>query len=190
MTSPVRGTAASPAPLSTSPLTEGASLAEAAQLVFLDPGKLHFTRHGATLRLTIEGDRSVLHVSVVRAFPISEPRGFVSVRDGGNKELGVLVDPKALGDDDRKLVEAELERRYLIPVIQRVAAVKERFGTVDWEVETDRGLCKFTTRNLRENVTYPSHGRVVLSDVDGNRYDVPDIGRLDAGSRAALLEHL
>jgi hypothetical protein len=197
MTSPAPGAAAPTAEAAipptdgVAPLTDGVgSLAEAAQLAFLDPAKLHFSRHGATLRLTIDGDRSVLQVSVLRAFPLSEPRGFLSVRDGGGNEVGVLVDPTSLGEEDRKIVEAELERRYLIPIIKRVAAVNERFGTVDWEMETDRGLCKFTTRNLRENVTHPSPRRVVLSDVDGNRYDVPDIGRLDAGSRAALFEHL
>ena len=167
-----------------------APLAEAAELVFLDPGKLHFFRHGAALRLTIEADRSVLSATVLRAFPLSEPRRFLSVRDGGGKELGMLADLAALNAEDRALVESELERRYLVPVIKRVASVKERFGTVEWEMETDRGRCTFTTRNLRENVITPAPGRVILSDVDGNRYDVPNMDQLDAASRGALLAHL
>jgi hypothetical protein len=165
-------------------------LAEAAELVFLAPAALHFSRHGATLRLVIDDDRCVLQASVLRAFPLTEPRRYLSVRDGGGKEVGVLVEPAALAADDRAIVEAELERRYLVPIVQRVIGIKERFGTVDWQVETDRGRCTFTTRNLRENVTRPAPGRVILSDVDGNRYDVPDLELLDAASRDALLKHL
>jgi len=165
-------------------------LAEAAELVFLEPAKLHFSRHGATLRLVIDDDRCVLQAGVLRAFPLTEPRRYLSVCDGGGKEVGVLVELAALAAADRQLVEAELERRYLVPVIQRVIAIKERFGTVDWQVETDRGRCNFTTRNLRENVTRPVPGRVIMSDVDGNRYDVPDLDLLDSASRDALLKHL
>ena len=49
------------------------SAVETSELSYLDPQKLRFFRHGATLRLTIEGDRSYPRVSVLRAFPLSEP---------------------------------------------------------------------------------------------------------------------
>ena len=172
---------------SSQPAAVEASLAEAGQLTFLDASKLRFSRHGATVRLTIEGDRSVLSVSVLRSFPLSEPQRFLSVRDGGGKEVGVLIDPGLLRPEDQQLVEAELERRYLVPAITRVVVAKERFGIVEWEVETDRGRRTFTTRNLRENASRPTANRVVLVDVDGNRFDVPDLDRLDGPSRKALL---
>src|SRR5437879_8901516 len=67
------------------------SPAEAAQLVLLDLRKLHFFRHGATLRLTVEEDRSHLKVSVLRAFPLSAPDRALSVPDAAHKEAGLLV---------------------------------------------------------------------------------------------------
>jgi hypothetical protein len=75
-------------------------------------------------------------------------------------------------------------------VIQRILRVKERFGTVDWEVETDRGFRTFSMRSIRENVHQPSPGRYLLSDVEGNRYDVPDLSALDAASQASLIRYL
>src|SRR2546430_5654101 len=105
------------------------SLVEAAQLVFLDLRKLRFFKHGATLRLTVEEDRSHLKVSVLRAFPLSEPDRFFSVRDGENKEVGTIVDPAGLSEENRKLVYEELVRRYLVPAVKRILAAKERFGT-------------------------------------------------------------
>ena len=142
------------------------SAVEAAELRYLDPGRCRFFRHGATLRLTLEDECCYLKVSVVRAFPLSNSERYLSVRDGANKEVGLIVDPRELDVENRRLVEEELERRYLVPVIRRVVAVKERFGTVDWEVETDRGVSRFTTRNLRENILQPSPGRYVLTDVE------------------------
>ena len=171
-------------------IRQALTLTEASELRYLDPTALRFFRHGATLRLTIEDERSCLRVSVVRLFPLSEPGRYLSVRTGDNKEVGVIVEAGELEADSRRLVEDELMRRYLVPVIRRVVSARERFGTVDWEVETDRGGWTFTTRNLRENVAQPSPGRYLLSDVDGNRYDVRDIEALDGASQAFLLRHL
>ena len=171
-------------------MTTPATLVEASKLTFLDPKRLRFFKHGATLRLTIEDDRSYLAVGVMRAFPLSEPRRFLSVRDSANNEVGLLVDPADLDGDNRTLVERELERRYLVPAVTRIVAAKERFGTVDWTMETDRGVCRFTTRNLRENVQRPAPGRIILSDVDGNRYDVRSVDNLSRESQDLLFRHL
>ena len=74
-------------------------------------------------------------------------------------------------------------------LIQRVLRVKERFGTLDWEVMTNRGPRAFTTRDLRENVIHPVPERTLLTDVDGNRYDVRDVYALDRASQAWLLRY-
>jgi hypothetical protein len=163
---------------------------ETADLRYLEPKKLRFFHHGATLRLTIDEERSVLKVAVVRAFPLSHPQQYLSVRDGANKEVGLIVDATELDEESRQWVAEDLERRYVVPVVRRILAMKERFGTVEWEVETDRGVCRFTTRNTRDNVAQPAPGRYLLTDVEGNRYDVRDVTALDAASQAWLLRHL
>jgi hypothetical protein len=164
--------------------------AEAVDLRFLEPRSLRFSRHGARLRLTVEGDCSYLNVAAVRVFPLSDPQRYVSVRDAGDKEIGIIADLRALDAGSRRLVAEDLDRRYIVPVVRRVLTVKERFGTVDWTVETDRGVRRFTTRNLRENVVQPSHNRYLIADVDGNRYDVRDLAALDGASQAWLVRHM
>src|SRR2546427_6901977 len=166
------------------------SFVEGTQLVFLDLKKLHFFKHGVTLRLTVEEDRSHLMVSVLRAFPLSEPGRFFSVRDGANKEVGLIIDPAELSDENRKLLREDVARRYFVPAVKRILAAKERFGTVDWEMETDRGVCKLTTRNLGENVQRPAPGRIIFSDVDDNRYDIRNIDELDLNSQQLLFQHM
>lgn len=163
---------------------------ETTDLRFLDPRSLRFRRHGARLRLAVAGEPEEVEVTVVRVFPLSNPRRYVSVRDTEDEEIGIVVDVGELEAASRHVVEEELERRYIVPVVQRVLSVRERFGTIDWTVETDRGPRSFTTRNLRENVVQPAPNRYVLTDVDGNRYDVRDVEALDGVSQAWLLRYV
>lgn len=163
---------------------------ETTDLRFLDPRDLRFERHGVRLRLALAGERASREVTVVRVFPLSNPRRYVSVRDPEGKEIGIIVDTRDLDDASRRLVEEELERHYIMPVLRRVLAVRERFGAVDWTVETDRGPRSFMMRNLRESVAQLGPGHYVLIDVDGNRYEVLDVAGLDAVSRGWLARYL
>ena len=164
-----------------------ATLAEASQIRFLDPARVRFWTHGATVRLTVEGEFSVLKVSVLRAFPLSVPDGLFSVRDGGGKEVGILTRLDGLDPESRRVVAHDIERRYILFRVRRIVKVVERFGTVEWEVETDRGKTRFTTRDLRENLIRIGVQRFILTDVENNRYEVEDIQALDAQSQASLL---
>ncbi len=166
------------------------ALAEAAQLTILDPVRLRFFKAGAAPRLTIEGDRSILKVAILRAFPLTCPAHYYSVRDGGGKEVGLIVNPGALEPISREWVEADLERRYMTATVRKIRSVEERFGTVDWEVETQRGVSRFTTRDLRDNVLRPGPNRILFTDVEGNRYEIPDMTALDTQSQTWLLRHL
>ncbi|MBM3835057.1 MAG: DUF1854 domain-containing protein [Verrucomicrobia bacterium] len=166
------------------------TLLEASQLIFLDAKKLRFFKHGVALRLTLDEDRSYPRVGIMRAFPLPDPNRFLSVRDDSNKEVGLIANPAELSAENRELVEEELERRYLVPAVKRIVAAKERFGTVDWTMETDRGVSRFTTRNLRENVHRPSPGRIILNDVDGNRYDIRNVHDLSHDSQELLFRHM
>jgi len=167
-----------------------ATLVEASQLIFLNPKKLHFFKHGATLRLTIEDDRSFPKIGVLRAFPLSHRNRFFSVRDGGENEIGLIVNPTDLSAENQNLIDEDLQRRYFVPSVKKIVSAKERFGTVDWTVETDRGPCHFTTQNLRENVQRPAPGRIILNDVDGNRYDIRNVDELSRESQELLFRHL
>src|ERR1051325_8564791 len=166
------------------------TLVEASKLVFLEPKKLRFEKQGVTLRLTIENDRSFPRVGVVRAFPLSDRNRFYSVRDSGDNEIGLILNPTDLSAENQNLIDEDLQRRYFVPSLKRILSAKERFGTVEWTVETDRGLCHFTTQNLRENVQRPAPGRIILNDVDGNRYDIRNLDELSRESQELLFRHL
>jgi hypothetical protein len=162
----------------------------ATELRFLDPARLEFTREGTELRVTLTDEFSVLDARVVRIFPISDPNRQLSLRDAKGNEVGILSEPARLPAAARRLVGEAVDRRYFLPVITRIVSARDRFGTTRWKIETDHGSKSFITRNLREEVVAPAPGRYLLKDIDGNRYDVPDVTRLDAAGQGLLLGRL
>jgi hypothetical protein len=140
--------------------------------------------------MTLEGDKTYEKVTVRRAFPLSVPTRYHSVRDADNKEIGLLCEIDGLDAESRRLLDLELARRYMVAIIRRIVKVKERFGTVDWDVETDRGVCRFTTRDLRSNVIRAGPSHYLLTDVENNRFEVPDLNALDRNSQSLLIRHL
>jgi len=166
------------------------SLTEASQLRMIDARKVRFTKVGARLDITLEGDKTYEKVTIRRAFPLSLPTSFHSVRDSDNKEIGMLCELTNLDTESRRLLDLELERRYMVAIIRKIVKVTERFGTVDWDVETDRGECRFTTRDLRENTIRVGASHYLLTDVENNRFEVPDLNALDQNSQSLLIRHL
>ena len=49
-------------------------------------------------------------------------------------------------------------------------------------MESDRGRLSFAMHDTFRNITKISENRVVLNDVDGNRYEIDDVLALDGRS--------
>ena len=135
-----------------------------------------------TLRLTIDGDRSYLKVKVVRAAPLSYPDRYISILDEKDEEICMVDDLGDLDAETRALIAEELERRYLTSVIERIHSLRSEFGTSYWEVKTHRGPREFVVQNVAESAQWLGGGRLLLVDVDGNRFEIPDLDSLDKRS--------
>ncbi|MGC8862313.1 MAG: DUF1854 domain-containing protein [Armatimonadota bacterium] len=155
------------------------------ELEYLDPSTLTFARRGDALVLTVANDRSYLKVRPVRAFPLTELNEFISLIDAiSGREIGTLRSIRDLDPATRQLVQAELRKRYFIPKITRIIEAKKEFGTIYWDVETDRGRRKFMMRNIRDSIHEIEPGRYLVIDIDGNRFEIPQIADLDSRSQA------
>lgn len=156
---------------------------------FLEPKTLRLFRthpDDATVRLTIEGDRSWREVRIARAFPFSDPDRYIGLRDGDDKDIGILTTLHGLDSESQAIIGTELEKRYFTPRIEKVLAVKEEFGVVTWEVETDKGPRRFLVRNLRDSTFPLGANRLMMTDTDGNRYEFPDVRVVGAKAMTVL----
>ena len=156
----------------------------------MDPNSVTLTRDEfCDLRLLLSDGSEYTGVSAYRAFPFAAPRRFIILADEGNKEIGVIDDLDALDRDSASVVAEELAKSYFIPRILRVNKIDEDFGVPNWDVETDRGHRWFQLKS-RSDSRLVGAGRVLVTDIDGNRYEVPDYRTLDAKSQAFIEEEV
>lgn len=159
------------------------SLDEAAKVRYLSPGDFELLRGEAgTLRMTLKDERSILRIKTRRCFPFTYPAKFISVRDGGDEELGIIRDLAELSKEHRRWIEDDLDMRYYTPQITAIRQIRYRFGGVEWYLETDRGSKRAITRGVHDTMTEVQPGRYIVTDVDGNRYELL-VDQLDEASR-------
>ena len=137
------------------------------------------------LRLTSE-DRSFITVKPVWSAPLSHPNEYLSLLNGKGDEIVLIPNLNELTPDSQASVREELARRYLTAQVQRIIEAKTEFGATYWTVETERGEREFVTQSLQENAQWLSEFHLLLIDVDGNRFELSDIRKLDEPSRIKL----
>lgn len=142
-------------------------------IIYITADKINFFKTSGNL-LGAEYENYNGRVNIVRMFPVSDRNEYLSVRDSGFKELGVIKDLKEFSEEQRGLISEELKRRYFAPEITEVYDVKEEFGRILWKCKTSSGEREFVMRDPANNLLHSSDGGILLIDMDGNRYTIKD----------------
>jgi hypothetical protein len=153
----------------------------------LDPHKIRLSRsrRGWPV-LEVEDDRCYLDVRVVRSFPLSDPDHYYGLLNAKDKVIGVIPDPSGLDPESREIAEWELTRRYFTPIITRFVRMKEEHGVVYGDVETNLGPRQFVVKGIRDSILDLGEERVLINDVEGNRFMVENWRGLDNRSRRLI----
>lgn len=117
-----------------------------------------------------------------RQFPFELEWEFLSVMDSEKQEIGILRELTSFDEETRALLTRELERRYYTPVIQRILSMKERYGFSYWKVKTADGEVSFTLQDTFRSMIHTGENRLLLLDVNGNRFEISDVTALDRKS--------
>lgn len=139
---------------------------------------------GGLLTLEFRGE-PVGRVAVLRMFPLNYEEEYLCVRaenyrrEDKKKEIGIIRRLSDLPEEQAELLRAELKKRYFVPDITEVRSVKEEPGHMSWQVVTTAGECEFTISDMSSNIRNLGNNRILLMDVYGNRYSVPDVTKLD-----------
>ena len=138
---------------------------------------------------SLKGEKEIVdRVVVFRAFPITNPDEFLSVRepdskkDGKGLEIGMIRRITDVDDDSAAIIREELDRRYFTPTIIKIKSVKEKFGYSYWDTETTSGPITFIMTNPFSNIRTLEDGRIFIKDMDGNHFQIPDVKTFDAAS--------
>lgn len=121
----------------------------------------------------------------VRAFPISSPEEFISIREpdtrlgGRGDELGMIRRLSDFPPETVKMIDTELSRRYFTPSISKIHSFSEKFGYCYWDVTTSAGRIEFIMTNPSSSIRTLEDGRVFMYDISGIRV-VKSYGREEA----------
>lgn len=154
--------------------------APAEDFTALGPDNAVFTQTDGRLLSLRAGGNDYPHVELYASFPHTDPGRYISVREPGpdGKEIGMIENIAAFGEQTQALLHRFLSIRYFEPQILKIHSVRDEFGYSFWDVDTDCGGCRFVVRRGGKNVRSLKSGKVVIADVDGNRFAIPDVGRL------------
>ena len=132
---------------------------------------------GKMLNVTVNG-YCFERVQIHRSFPHSDPNRYISVRTRENKEVGLIEDIAVFPEEQRTLLENQIKVRYFSPNILHIISVRDEHGFTYWAVDTDCGECRFTVRGGGGSVIHPTENKYIITDVDGNRFIIPDVTAL------------
>ena len=105
---------------------------------------------------------------------------YLSLVDEKGDEVHMLKGLESLDRDSRAALELELRRRYLTATIEEIYSVDPEHGATYFSVRTDRGDQEFVMQHLQDNALWFTPTHLLLIDVDGNRFEIPDTRKLDA----------
>jgi len=135
------------------------------------------------------------HITLRRTMPLQLPMEYISIADTDNNEIGILKAVADLPQDQQKMVISELDTRYYSPEVLEVASVQDKLGYVYMEMRLINKVGKEYTKNcavkdVSRNIRMLSSTSVIIFDVDGNRYVIPDVRKLNRQSMRKLDAYL
>jgi hypothetical protein len=120
-------------------------------------------------------------IQVYRSFPFTDPDSYISIREADEKakEIGVIKNlKKDVSKETVQMLEEQLRIRYFTPKIEKIINIKDEYGFAYFDVLTDHGACRFTIHMGGGSVVNLSDTRLMITDLDGNRFEIVDVTRL------------
>ncbi len=158
--------------------------------IYIESDMARFTRKDLTLvDMELSDGRSFQNLEPKRLFPVSAQDKYITLLDESGTEQAVIRDLNTLPDEQREMIESCLAEYYLIPKILRIRAYEERFDGLTLHTDTDKGSADIEIRSLA--LGFKMDGvRALLRDINDNRYEIPDVTKLDNLSRQILGRYL
>lgn len=125
-----------------------------------------------------------------RTMPYTNPESYICIADMDMKEIGILEKVSDLSKDQADIVREELSKRYFNPIITEVESAKMKMGYVYFDVILTTGKKVFTVKDFSRNIRQLDSNRLVITDVDGNRYLIENLEALDVKSQKRLEPYL
>lgn len=140
--------------------------------------------HGRLVLTQPDGTQQI-GVVPVRAFPLSDPDGALSLVGTDGREYAWIERLADLPADQRALLGEELVRRDFAPVIEALLDVSTFTTPSTWTVRTDRGTTTLVLKG-EEDIRRLDGSSLLVTDSHGVGFRIADARALDKRSRRLL----
>ena len=89
-----------------------------------------------------------------RLFPYTNKTMYITLLDKNEHEVGFVRDFEELDEDSKIAIEECFKEYYMIPQILKVLECEDKFGTLKWNVLTDRGEVTFNIKNRHSDIKH------------------------------------
>ena len=159
--------------------------------IYIDNDMARFTRKDLTMvDVELYDGRKFENLEPRRLFPASDLEKYITLLDESGTEQAVIRDLRTLPPQERQTVEDCLREHYLIPQIQQIVSCNERFNSITLHTVTDRGPADIEIQMWARGLKIIQGYRVLVRDVNDNRYEIADVTRLDKHSQRILSRYL
>ena len=144
-----------------------------------------------TVRLEKSNGEVIAALEPKKLFPYTDPDHYITLLKEAKNEKAVIKDISELSEESREAIEACFKEIYMIPNITKVYLRTAKAGALTLKVDTDRGgPITFRIRNSNSDIKMLSDVRMVIRDSDDNRYEIPDVTKLDKKSLRQLYPYI
>ena len=159
-------------------------------LEFSNPKECRFFKNKNGFLVLELNSKNMGRVKLSRSYPFSKPTEYICISDLEDKEIGILRDITELDNASLELAKEELETRYFCPTITEIKSIKEKMGHFYFETKIGVKDRNFTVKNITRNVRFAGEDTLLIFDMDGNRYVMPEFSKTDAKSKRLLEPYL
>ena len=148
-----------------------------------------FFNDNGFLIFTLKGEAKG-RVKLIKTYPYSLSDEYICVHDLEDNEIGIIRNLNDLSPSSGEAAKRELSNRYYCPTVTAVKSIKERMGHFYFETVVDGKDKSFTVRDITRNLRHASDEALLIFDMDGNRYIIPDLEKIEPKSRRLLEPYL
>jgi len=152
---------------------------EATKTHYVTPQNVEFINHEGYITMKENGEetRVLLHL----LFPYDEKTKYVSVLNEASSEIGMISDINDFQGESFIAIKKELDRKYFLRKIVEIKDIKDKRGVTTWKVLTEdlgEEILEFSIRDTYGSIYKLTDNRLIINDMDGNKYEVSDVTKL------------
>jgi len=161
------------------------------ELNLLDERSVKIRREPGSSFVTVQVGQQRYDAVIPRLpFPLTDPDFviFSTFSSGEWTDVAMIKDMKKLDQGSFSVLKGLIDELYFVPTITEVLDLSTTGDEFVWDVMTDKGRRKFSTRGRRSIMNY--NDRLILIDVDTNVYTIDLHKLIDKRSRSFIQRFL